>query len=135
MARAFMVWMAAALSLCTACRPREVRRPGEVQPSPTSRTPGGRALLVGVSHYEHAAGEHQDLPGAANDVLLMKQLLLEHFGFLPDRVVILSEEEGGKNAQRLPTHHNIQLALEELARQAEEGERTRSASRWAIARG
>ncbi len=79
------------------------------------------ALLVGVSKYPNLA-ERLQLGGSANDVLLLKKTIVEICGFPEGSIRILSEAEGEKNADRLPTRANIQREFAELAKRAEEGD-------------
>lgn len=80
------------------------------------------ALLVGVSFYENLP-KNKHLIGPANDVLLMRQLLLDKFQFSPDRIVVLSEQEGkerGKNAY--PSRANIEREFKRLAAVVQPGD-------------
>ena len=78
----------------------------DVPPEKGSR----QALLIGVTAYPKLE-KSLWLDGGANDVLLMKRLLTEKFGFAADDIVILSEAEGAKDAKKLPTRANIQRFL------------------------
>jgi len=79
------------------------------------------ALLVGVSKYPNLA-ERLQLGGSANDVLLLKDTITKICGFPADSIRILSEAEGEKSAERLPTRANIQREFAELAKRTEEGD-------------
>src|SRR5688572_10882931 len=65
----------------------------------------GHALLVGCTRYPNLAPRLQ-LRGPANDVVLVRQLLTERFGFPEKNVVTLSEAAGGENR---PTRAAIEL--------------------------
>src|SRR5689334_15631320 len=66
---------------------------------------GRRALLVGVTRYDHLPPSRQ-LDGPVNDVALFRRLLTERFGFAPGDVVCLTEGEG--RADRRPTRANVE---------------------------
>src|SRR4051812_20869284 len=70
----------------------------------------GRALLVGCSHYPNLEERYQ-LKGPANDVLLMRDLLVKYFGFAAEHIVILAEHAG---KDRLPTRANIEQEFRRL---------------------
>jgi hypothetical protein len=75
------------------------------------------ALLVGCTkYYNHAAWE---LQGPANDVKLLRQVLVDHFGFddkhADQYVVTLAE---GSDDRHRPTKANIQREFDRLASQA-----------------
>ncbi len=83
--------------------------------------PTRRALLVGVTKYPNLAPKLQ-LVGPANDVLLMKTTLVTHFGVPEANVMILSEAEGEKKAERYPTRANIEREFKRLAEIARPGD-------------
>ncbi|KAJ1296827.1 hypothetical protein BS78_01G332400 [Paspalum vaginatum] len=64
-----------------------------------------RALLVGISY----AGTRYELKGAVNDVNCMAYLLRERFGFPPDCILVLTQED--KDPSRVPTRQNLLRAL------------------------
>lgn len=79
------------------------------------------ALLVAVTFYENLP-EKKHLKGPANDVLLVRKILVEKFRFSPERVVTLSEQEGkDKGKEFLPTKKNIQREFKRLAQVAKAG--------------
>ena len=63
------------------------------------------ALLAGCTKYPNLPESFQ-LQGPGNDVVLMRDLLIERFGFTKADIVILREASGGE-ANR-PTRANIQ---------------------------
>ena len=77
----------------------------------------GHALLVGCTEYDNLPDKYK-LEGPANDVLLMRDLLLTR-GFQADNIVILSEAAGKK---RRPIKANIKAEFERLARVAKAGD-------------
>ena len=80
------------------------------------------ALLVAVSYYENLP-ESKHLKGPANDVELVRKLLIEKLQFSPDQIVVLSEQAGKeKGKDFLPTRKNIQHEFARLARVARAGE-------------
>jgi Caspase domain len=79
---------------------------------------GRHALLVGVTKYPNLE-KRFELQGPANDVLLMRDLLLKHFGFRPEDIVVLAEHQG---PDRLPTRANIEKEFKRLATAAQSGD-------------
>lgn len=74
-----------------------------------------RALLIGINNYFSAAENCSNdkcpkrLHGCLNDVQMIKQLLEESFGFLPEYIEQLHDETEMK-----PTRENICSALQKL---------------------
>jgi hypothetical protein len=93
----------------------------EKAPPAGKEGPARYALLIGVTEYAHL-DKSWWLEGGANDVLLMRDLLTEKFGFPAANVVILSEAEGKNDPRRLPTRENIRRECERLARRAHAGD-------------
>ena len=89
----------------------------EAGDAPPAR-PGKYALLVGCTRYPNLKLAYQ-LRGPANDVLLMRDLLVERFGFAAKDIVILSEEAGDDDR---PTKERIRRAFEHLAKVAGKGD-------------
>ena len=95
---------------------------------------GGRqyALLIGCTKYDNLPSRRH-LRGPANDVVLLRKLLIEQFGFHPQDVTVLATQEDIDNALKaqgqsdtvaceLPTDVNIAAAYERLAEQAQPGD-------------
>ena len=78
----------------------------------------GYALLVGCTRYERLAESFQ-LQGPANDVLMVRDLLVGRFGFPKDSVTILAE---GSPAALRPTRANIQREFQRLTDLARPGD-------------
>ncbi|MBV8430158.1 MAG: caspase family protein, partial [Solirubrobacterales bacterium] len=89
------------------------------EPAPERKGAGRRALLVGVTKYDHLTRDYH-LAGPANDVRLMRRLLQEQFQFPPADLVTLTEEEGTQT--RRPTRANIEREFRQLAEQVQEGD-------------
>jgi hypothetical protein len=83
----------------------ERSRAAKTDPAPPAHAAGRRALLIGVTKYDHLPPD-KHLAGPANDVRLMRRLLLESYQFPPNGIVTLTEDEGSP-AQR-PTRPNIE---------------------------
>src|SRR5262245_50499573 len=82
---------------------------------------GRFALLVGVTHYPAWVKNMQNpLRGPANDVALLRRVLLERFGFRDADVVTLTEKAG---KGRRPTRANIKDEFAALAKKARPGDR------------
>lgn len=83
-----------------------------------SKSAGMRyALLVGVTTYDRML-DHS-LEGPANDVLLVKEMLVQRFGFAAENIVTLAEAEG---RERRPTRAHIQAAFARLAKRIQAGD-------------
>ena len=127
----FGLWMSNALSnpltppevvQVPAPAPVEVARGGgDVSPNaPAPAANGGhRALLVGVTKYDHLP-ESKHLAGPANDVVMFRDVLVSRFGFRADDIVILSET--AKRDSLRPTKANIEREFKALAEAAKEGD-------------
>ena len=90
-------------------------RHGRVLAQPTSRK---LALLVGINAYPNPVG---DLRGCLNDVDLQYQLLVHRFGFNPNDIVILSDNQSDPTLT--PSRANILRAFQEhLVQQAKDGD-------------
>ncbi|MBA4192248.1 MAG: hypothetical protein C0467_30125 [Planctomycetaceae bacterium] len=81
-------------------------------PPLTAGDSGKRALLVGVTKYDHLAASCY-LDGPGNDVRLMRATLIRSFGFRPENVVCLTEDEGKPELR--PTRVNIAREFKRLA--------------------
>ena len=97
----------------------ERSRAEKPDPAPRGHDVGRRALLVGVTKYDHLPRD-KHLEGPANDVRLMRRLLQERYQFPADGIVTLAEDEG--IPARRPTRANIEREFRRLADQAREGD-------------
>src|SRR4051794_2104137 len=87
----------------------------------TNRTPpipGRRALLVGVTQYDHLPRSYW-LSGPGNDVTQLRHVLTTYYGFSTDDVVCLTEEQ---DPSRRPTRENIEREFRRLADASREGD-------------
>jgi hypothetical protein len=76
------------------CGLTAVAGPARVQPGPGAQPPAEpvkRAVLIAVDDY--LAGSVKDLEGCANDVDLMRAVLVGKFGFDPEDVLVLKNDE------------------------------------------
>jgi hypothetical protein len=80
-------------------------------PKPTPRAAGHHALLIGCTRYPNLDQPFQ-LTGPGNDVVLMRRLLTEHFGFDPANIVTLSEAAG---RDRRPVRAHVEREFRRLA--------------------
>src|ERR1700677_2091324 len=80
------------------------------------------ALLVGVTFYENLpAAKH--LAGPANDVQLVRKMLIEKFQFSPQHIAVLTEQEGKERGKDfLPTRSSIEREFKRLAQVAQAGD-------------
>ncbi|GFP98706.1 metacaspase-3 [Phtheirospermum japonicum] len=74
-----------------------------------------RALLCGITYKGHRSS----LKGSINDVLYMKTLLVERFGFPSPSILVLTEEE---DSSRIPTKKNIRGAMRWLVQGCQPGD-------------
>src|SRR5207302_2488586 len=94
-------------------------RPTSSRPTPPDHGPnttpvaGGRALLVGVTRYDHLPRAEWWREGPANDVRRFREILTAYYGFPPQEVVSLTEDE--EAAERRPTRANIEREFRSLA--------------------
>ncbi|KAL0384461.1 UNVERIFIED_CONTAM: Metacaspase-1 [Sesamum radiatum] len=93
--------------------------PGQVRAPPAQlRVPPAhgrkRAVLCGITYKGHK----QSLDGSINDVLFMKKLLVERFGFPNSSILVLTE----KDFSHIPTKKNIRAALQWLVRGCQPGD-------------
>lgn len=90
------------------------------------------ALLIGCTQYDNLPSR-RDLRGPANDVVLLRKLLIEQFGFHAEDVTVLATQEDIDKALaaqdlqdsvacELPTDVNIAAAYERLAEEAQPGD-------------
>ncbi|KAJ8755662.1 hypothetical protein K2173_022257 [Erythroxylum novogranatense] len=78
--------------------------------------PNKRALLIGVSYKSLKC----ELKGTVNDVKSMRRLLLNHFGYNPRDIVILTEVNQG--IEIAPTKKNIQKYMNWLLEDCKDGD-------------
>jgi hypothetical protein len=97
--------------------PADVNRSGSKDsgPAPKPGPKSGRrlALVVGVTKYDNLKGKN--LIGPGNDVVLMRKVLKERFGFADNEIVTLAE---GNAAAGRPTRANIKREFDRLAKEA-----------------
>ncbi|KAF5733345.1 metacaspase-1-like isoform X1 [Tripterygium wilfordii] len=75
-----------------------------------------RAVLCGVSYRQKS----YRLKGTVNDVKCMRYFLVDKFGFPGDSILMLTEDE--INPLKIPTKHNIRLALQWLVHGSQSGD-------------
>ncbi|HJT75575.1 MAG TPA: caspase family protein, partial [Gemmataceae bacterium] len=112
-----------ALGWLAGCGPKPNPAPAAPEAPPAANQPSGPgnryALLVGCTKYDNLPDAYW-LDGPANDVVLLRQLLVKHFGF-PDGNVVTLAEAAGKD--RRPTRANIERQFHELAEKAKPGDK------------
>jgi hypothetical protein len=113
-------WRPADSSPTTPSAKESSERPQAAEPDPAAagNTSGRRALLVGVTKYDHVPQAR--LAGPANDVYLMRQLLQTSYHFPAGAIVCLTEDED--RPERRPIRANIEREFRRLAEQAREGD-------------
>ncbi|XP_031277571.1 metacaspase-1-like isoform X2 [Pistacia vera] len=75
-----------------------------------------RALIIGIS-YKHSKHE---LKGCINDAKCMRYLLINKFHFPQESILLLTEEES--DPYRIPTRHNIRMAIYWLVQGCQPGD-------------
>ncbi|ERN14650.1 metacaspase-1 isoform X1 [Amborella trichopoda] len=75
-----------------------------------------RALLCGVSYRQR----WNELKGTINDVNCMKYLLCDRFGFSPNSILMLTEDE--RDPYRIPTKQNMRTAMRWLVQDCQPGD-------------
>jgi uncharacterized caspase-like protein len=100
-------------------RAPERRRAVAPETNPAEQGSAKRALLVGVTRYDHLP-KAVHLSGPANDVQLMRKLLQECYRFPAAAIVTLTEDEG--TPDRRPTRANIEREFRRLAEQSQQGD-------------
>lgn len=84
--------------------------------TPRATKPGQKALLIGINRYVNLIGN--DLAGCVSDVALVRQLLIERYGFLDADVESLTDE-----TPETPTRSSILAALDRLVLRTGAGDR------------
>ncbi|XP_071934345.1 metacaspase-1 isoform X2 [Coffea arabica] len=94
-------------------------------PSPYNHAPQGqpprvhgrkKAVICGISYRN----TRQELRGCINDAKCMKFLLINRFKFPSDSILMLTEEE--TDPYRIPTKHNIRMAMYWLVQGCQPGD-------------
>ncbi|KAM3281931.1 metacaspase-1 [Capsicum chacoense] len=75
-----------------------------------------RALIIGITYKK----TKNELKGCINDANCMKYLLVNRFKFPQDSVLMLTEEE--RDPYRIPTKHNIRMAMHWLMQGVQSGD-------------
>jgi len=93
------------ISLLQGNKPHVVTPPHKVEPvaQPVSQAVGGtkRALLIGINYYSDPVNQ---LSGCINDIKNFKDLLINKFGYKPENITMLSDDQ---DAAHMPTKKNI----------------------------
>jgi hypothetical protein len=71
-----------------------------------------KALLIGINYF----GQRGELSGCINDVRNMSSYLVRHFGYKPEDMVILTDDQQNPISQ--PTKQNILRAMHWLVKSA-----------------
>ncbi len=90
---------------------------GDPVAPPPAKEGNKYALLVGVTKYANLPERFQ-LEGPANDVVLMRKLLVDRFGFALKSIATLADPAGSDQ----PTYRNIKREVERLATIAKSGD-------------
>ncbi|CAN1272169.1 AMC1 [Linum perenne] len=90
--------------------------PSPYQLPPPSSHGRRKAVICGIS-YRYSRHE---LKGCINDAKCMRHLLINKFHFPPDSILMLTEEE--TDPYRIPTKHNMRMALYWLVQGCQPGD-------------
>ncbi|MEE8291402.1 MAG: caspase family protein [Candidatus Tectomicrobia bacterium] len=71
-----------------------VSTPSAQRPLTSPAQPGRRALLIGISTYQYVP----QLPGARNDIALVRRVLQSHYGFAPENIRVLLDDAATRTA-------------------------------------
>ncbi|XLT12313.1 hypothetical protein HN51_058003 [Arachis hypogaea] len=82
-------------------------RPYPLPPSPASAYGNKRAVLFGISY----AKQNNRIKGAVNDAHCMKYFLIDKLGFPTDSIRMLTDDPEERNPLRIPTMHNMRMAM------------------------
>ncbi|KAI4369310.1 hypothetical protein MLD38_017765 [Melastoma candidum] len=99
--------------------PRSAPPPPQQQPPlppPSSSHGRKRAVICGISYRF----SRHELKGCINDAKCMRYLLINKFSFPPDSILMLTEEE--TDPYRIPTKHNMRMALYWLVQGCQPGD-------------
>ncbi|KAL1289590.1 metacaspase-1-like isoform X1 [Arachis ipaensis] len=84
-------------------------RPCPPRPPPPPASPYGkkRAVLFGISYGKRV----NKIKGAVNDAHCMKYFLIDKLGFPTDSIRLLTDDPEERNPLRIPTKHNMRMAM------------------------
>ncbi|KAL5054554.1 hypothetical protein RYX36_035236 [Vicia faba] len=86
--------------------------------NPPSPYGSKKAVLCGICYH----GRSYRLKGSINDVKCMKYFLIKEFGFPSDSILMLTDDKEERNPLKIPTKHNIQMALRWLIEGSKSGD-------------
>ncbi|MED6108734.1 hypothetical protein PIB30_026821 [Stylosanthes scabra] len=97
--------------------------PGFPRPCPPPASPASpygkkRAVLFGISYGKQA----NRIKGAVNDAHCMKYFLTDKLGFPTDSIRMLTDDPGERNPLRIPTMHNMRMAMRWLVEGCQPGD-------------
>ncbi|MED6108733.1 hypothetical protein PIB30_026820 [Stylosanthes scabra] len=92
--------------------PRPRPRPPPTPPLPPPSSPASaygkkRAVLFGISYGKKV----NRIKGAVNDAHCMKYFLIDKLGFPTDSIRLLTDDPEERNPLRIPTKHNMRMAM------------------------
>lgn len=96
----------------SASRPVDIHMPFEIVPS--DFTGERRALMIGINYV----GQQGELSGCQNDVLNMKEYIMDMHGFKEENITVLLDD----GSHTSPTHQNILDAYQTLVEQSQPGD-------------
>ncbi|TFK88486.1 peptidase C14 [Polyporus arcularius HHB13444] len=79
-----------------------------------------KALLIGIEYASSLREHDQTLPGAHKDPFLLRDVLIERYGYSSEDIVILIDDESGRYVW--PTRENIISAMSDLVKDARPGD-------------
>ncbi|XP_061365474.1 metacaspase-1-like [Gastrolobium bilobum] len=87
-------------------------------PPPPSAYGNKRAVLFGITYGNRV----NKIKGSVNDVQCMKYFLIEKLGFSSDSIRMLTDDPVEKNPLRIPTKHNMRMAMRWLVEGCQRGD-------------
>ncbi|KAJ7968216.1 Metacaspase-1 [Quillaja saponaria] len=96
--------------------------PQPPRPQPPLMAPSAygrkRALLCGIRYH----GQSHGLKGSVNDVMCMREFLIDNLGFPSDCILMLTDSKNERNPLKFPTKHNMIMALRWLVQGCQSGD-------------
>ncbi|KAK7328145.1 hypothetical protein VNO77_22241 [Canavalia gladiata] len=98
--------------------PLTLRAPPPALTPPPSTYGNKRALLIGISYWTQV----NSLKGSVNDVQSIKYFLIHKLGFPSDSIRMLTDDPEEKSPLRIPTKHNMRMAMRWLVEGCRSGD-------------
>ncbi|KAK7046600.1 Metacaspase type II [Favolaschia claudopus] len=100
--------------------PKAFREHSIALPGPRVDGQNFKALLIGIRGLRTASDDYPPLNGSHKDVKLLRDLLMDHYGYLPHEITVLIDD--GVVGHEQPTRVNILNAIKHLVKDAKSGD-------------